>query len=238
MGIIKVAICDDDQYMCEKVHDFLKLFFSRQHITVLYYFFADGMYLLESDEIFDIVILDIEMKIMNGIAVKDKICMERLNSKIIFLTSHRDMAIESVGRNVYGFVPKDETNRLEKHLNTIMHEYKSHQLINITGESIDIFNVAYIHSSGGYCYFYDRQGNEKVFRILLNKVEKILSPYKQFSRIHQSYIVNFDHVQKCSYGSVELKRKNGLLYLSVSRKYTNEVSQKYIHYRKDRCRNG
>ena len=49
MGIIKVAICDDDQYMCEKVHDFLKLFFSRQHITVLYYFFADGMYLLESD---------------------------------------------------------------------------------------------------------------------------------------------------------------------------------------------
>ena len=56
MGIIKVAICDDDQYMCEKVHDFLKLFFSRQHITVLYYFFADGMYLLESDEIFDIVI--------------------------------------------------------------------------------------------------------------------------------------------------------------------------------------
>ena len=58
MGIIKVAICDDDQYMCEKVHDFLKLFFSRQHITVLYYFFADGMYLLESDEIFDISVID------------------------------------------------------------------------------------------------------------------------------------------------------------------------------------
>lgn len=149
------------------------------------------------------------------------------------------MAIDSVGRNVYGFVPKDEMDRLERHLNTIMNEYKAHQLITITGENIDIYHIAYIHSSAGYCYFYDIEGNEKVFRILLNKVEDMLPQKKNFMRIHQSYIVNFDYVQKCSYGQVELKKeKGGLLYLPVSRKYTNEVFESYVRYKKERCRYG
>lgn len=239
MNTLKIAICDDEQCMTKKVHNYLKLYFSKQHIAVHYTFFTDGVYLLNSDEIFDIIILDIEMNIINGIEVKEQICKKRIHSKIIFLTSHRDMAIDSVGRNVYGFVPKDEMDRLERHLNTIMNEYKAHQLITITGENIDIYHIAYIHSSAGYCYFYDIEGNEKVFRILLNKAEDMLPQKKNFMRIHQSYIVNFDYVQKCSYGQVELKKeKGGLLYLPVSRKYTNEVFESYVRYKKERCRYG
>lgn len=237
---LKIAICDDDDYMHEKVTCLLKIYFTKRHRGVDYFYFQDGMYLLESDETFDIILLDIEMKVVDGIEVKERICRQRSNSKIIFLTSHREMAIESVGRNVYGFVPKDEMNRLERYLNTIMHELDSHSLIMVTGEMIDIFDIAYIHAASNYCYIYDGEGNEKVYRILLNQLEIQLENYKQFTRIHKSYIVNFDYVQKCSYGSVVLKKekRGGILVLPVSRKYTSQVSEKYILYKKERCRYG
>lgn len=239
MDKIKIAICDDDDYMHEKVTYLLKKYFSQCHRGVDYFYFHDGVYLLESEDVFDIIILDIEMKVVNGIEVKEKICRQRINSKIIFLTSHREMAIESVGRNVYGFVPKDEMYRLERHLNTIMHEMDSHHIMMVTGEMIDIYHIAYIHAASNYCYIVDSEGNEKVFRVLLNQLEQQLEDHKQFTRIHKSYIVNFDYVQKCSYGRVELKKgKQKVLILPISRKYTNQVSKKYILYRKERCRYG
>ena len=43
MNTLKIAICDDEQCMTKKVHNYLKLYFSKQHIAVHYTFFTDEM---------------------------------------------------------------------------------------------------------------------------------------------------------------------------------------------------
>ena len=239
MSGFKIAICDDDQYMIAKVHEFLKLYFSRQRILVNIQFFNDGKYLLDSNEKFDIIILDIDMKIIGGIEVKDDLFFDGVSSKIIFLTNYSERIKEAMGRNVYGLVSKDDIHELEKYLDKIVYEYKNFQIITITGKVIDIFDIVYIHSSGGYCYFHYKDGDEEIFRILLNEVELLLAEHEHFVRVHQSYIVNLNYIQKIV--SKDLIFKSGVyenLSIHISRKYADEVVKRYFHYRKERCRNG
>lgn len=225
--------------MQEKVHKYLKSYFSKQHMSIEYSFFNDGIYLLESGEFFDIIILDIEMKVIDGIQVKNHLFEERVQSRIIFLTDYKDMVFDSIGKNVYGFVYKEEIWMLERHLNTIMREFTSHQLLTIAGESIDIYNIVYVHCKGGYCYFYSNKGKESVFRVLLNKVENLLKDNTRFIRIHRSYIVNLEYVEKCNYKQIRLKNNKYLpSTLPISFSYTKETSKKYNDYKKDKCRYG
>lgn len=236
---LNIAICDDDKNIRDKVQNYLMEYFMHEKFKINFHQFDDGFFLIDSSIRFDIIILDIEMKIYDGFKVRDELFHERINSRIIYLTNYKDQLINAIGKNVYGFVSKDNMDGMRRFLNIIINEYKDHQLIKIAGKNIDLFHIVYIEADGAYCQFFLANGDTFIERIYLNKVEEQLNKHIAFCRIHRSYIVNFKYVQKCSYNAVELKQTQHLeTELRVSANCSKDVKKKYLNYIKEKCRNG
>ena len=80
---LKIAICDDEEIICNKIREQLKLINSSFDITI----FNSGEQLLDSKNTFDLILLDIEMTGLSGIKTAELI-RRKNNEFIIFLTSH------------------------------------------------------------------------------------------------------------------------------------------------------
>jgi len=107
----KIAICDDERFWRDKLTKILKSVGGDYEIDV----FADDMAFLQSETIFDIVFLDIEMPGFGGvggdIAGIDAGRAFRARSEeslIIFVSTHDELAIDTFGCRPFDFVKKNE----------------------------------------------------------------------------------------------------------------------------------
>lgn len=223
-----IAICDDNRNMHKLVEEYLKPYFRELRIDIIIHTFLDGTMLLNSDITFDIIILDIEMCNVDGITVKNELFKNHVRSKIIFLTDYENYMPQAFGKNVYGFVKKSNINDLQTLLNIIVKEVVGHRLVIITNYKIDTFYIEYIKADDTYSIFYlENEDDDITLRKSLNDVNKILSDYPQFIRVHRSYIVNLAYVENCKNGHVKLKSGKEI---PISRTRIKSVKEKYLEH--------
>lgn len=226
MKILRIAICDDDQIMQTQVYELLKKYFSDKHIKVEIKIFSDGDELIKDSSIYDIIVLDIEMERKNGFDVKEDLFWKRVPSKIIFLTDHDELMGKAFGKLVYGFVSKNKIESIYHYLDTIIKEYKTHQVITIAGEKFDIYNILYIQGCRSYCIIYMMDQTNKIVRKNLSEMEQLLNE-NLFIRIHRSYVINVIHIKECRNKNVILKNNT---QIPVSKKYKELLQSAFFQY--------
>jgi len=107
---IKVAIADDQQLFRQGIISLLKEF---DNIEIVFEA-VDGKDLVskmdKSAEKPDVILLDIEMPVMNGIEALKKIKSKGYDTKVIILTMHdeEEMVIHLIETGANGFLPKNE----------------------------------------------------------------------------------------------------------------------------------
>jgi|GEM_PF-3122752 len=116
---ITIWICDDDEADRQRLAELCGAYEKACRLSFVIRRYADGAALLMADDRdhMDILLLDIEMESgTSGIEVKDTLCAERNGALIIYTTSHVELAPETHGRNVCGFLikPVDETKFMKK----------------------------------------------------------------------------------------------------------------------------
>lgn len=84
---LKVAICDDEKYICLITEKLLMKYVENTSREITYHIYLSGEELLSSEENYDIVLLDIELKNENGFEIA-ALLRERSRAKIIFITSY------------------------------------------------------------------------------------------------------------------------------------------------------
>ena len=99
-----IGICDDDNIMRERIERVCKDVTKKYNEETIIKKYKDGQEI--TDQNIDILILDIEMPMVGGIAVKEKLENAKSNTVIIFATSHEEMMAQAFGVNVIGFVTK------------------------------------------------------------------------------------------------------------------------------------
>lgn len=104
---MNILICDDELANLKEIEQYCK----RQSGVETVLTYSDSSELLEdikSQSLFDVdlFVLDIEMPIVDGIALKESIQIYYNDTTIIFLTSHEEMMEQAFGRNVVAFVQK------------------------------------------------------------------------------------------------------------------------------------
>lgn len=109
IGKIKVAIADDQQLFRKGIISLLKEF---EEIDIVFEA-GDGKDLLNqlaNGTVPDVILLDIEMPLMNGIEALKKIKSKGYASKVIILTMHdeEEMVIHLIEMGANGFLPKNE----------------------------------------------------------------------------------------------------------------------------------
>ena len=232
MGVrITVAMCDDEADCRKDIERMCKTFFREkknegfliEKLDIQVY--SSGKDLIESDNEFDILLLDIEMPEQDGISVKNYFERKRKQTRIIFLTSHKDRMLEAFGKNVVSFLLKP------LHMDTFR-EVMDKTLLDLRGlileveENGEIFllpvkQIKYIEAQDKYTLAVLETGNY-LFRRTMKFWEDIL-PREDFARIHKSYLVHLEYFEKK--GEEILLSDSKIIKISRLRK--KEIMEKY-----------
>jgi two-component system LytT family response regulator len=190
----------------------------------------------------ELVLLDIEMPGMSGFEFLSA-CHSRSFS-VVFTTAYNEYAIQAIRHSALDYllkpVDKDELKkavdragteqsmRPEKRIAQLlqsMQQGNEHKRFAVpTMEGLILINpeeIMYIKSDGPYSHFYFADGRHLLISKTLREAEETL-PSQFFFRIHNSYMVNMQYVQKYLRGEGgEVVMRNGL-QLPVSRNRKQE----------------
>ncbi len=151
----------------------------------------------------DIVFLDIQMPIMNGIEMLDYI--PKYKGEIIFITAHNQYAIEAFKKGAIHYILKPiDPDDLEVAINRVKDAIVNHKqksdgnwLSLSTQEGwivIKKSNILRCESYKNYTTIVTAKASHTISKTL-KEVEATLSP-NQFYRVHNSHVINIEAVDK------------------------------------------
>ena len=218
----RIAIVEDEKNDAEKLNNSLKQYLEKNNISASIHNYSDGDEIIEEETNFDIILLDIEMKRMDGIQAAHKIRQKDEHVIIVFITRMINMALE--GYSV------DAADFLIKPLNPLNFETRMDRIFKKLALNKDRFIEVKNGQHKQYININDidyiEAANKKVTMNLIdgNKIntteplyvleEKLLK--EGFYKPHNSYLVNLNQVK--SLNNTDIKLKTDTIPLSKHRR--------------------
>ncbi len=199
--MIRVAIVDDEREYVEQMAGFFKVYQEQNNTQFICDTYLDGIDLVsENSNVYDIVFLDIDMKLLNGVDTAKKLREYNQQVVIIFLTKLAQYAIRGYEVSAFDFIlkPIDYNTfalKMKRILNAVRQAVNDTKIqIRHDGNTIvisarDILYVEVIahkviyHTSGGDYEIYGK----------IKEIERKLAE-TEFFRCHRAFIVNLKHV--------------------------------------------
>lgn len=166
----------------------------------------------------DIVFLDVEMPRMNGFTMLQK--LSNRNFELIFTTAYDHYAIRAIRFSALDYLVKPiEVDDLKQAINLVKEKRKQntgnerleillHNLMNEKNQSnriaipsleglqfVEVNDIIYLEAESNYTVVYIKPSQKITVSKTLKDFEELL-PHNVFIRIHHSYIINKNHVQK------------------------------------------
>lgn len=228
--MIKIAICDDEPIQLEKIHNLTKLIFDYESSPYVVDTFSSGEYLLQELEkgtVYDIALLDIQMEKdkISGVEVGAILRQQLKNTRtiLIYISAYDSRAKEVFYFNAIRFLSKPVELKPFKeallYAIRLINERESwFSFKDFTGKEVilpldSIINfetelshkIKVIISESQYVYY----GNMADINARLSQ--------KDFLRVHQTFLINFNHIREISY-KVVVMDNNVLIPISGARR--------------------
>lgn len=234
--VFQIAICDDELVICSQIENIILDYAEENNEKIETQVFYSGEELckfLERGQTFDLVFLDIEMKMINGIEVGRKIREELDNQtmQIVYISGKDNYFRDLFDVRPMHFLQKpfDEADiikdvrlamKLTDKLGGIFIYKKGHEVFRKP-----IKSILYFESSNREVKMVTTDG-EDVFYGKLDDVYNQVAKY-HFMYIHKSYIVNYFFVTKFKYEGVTMSNLEILPISQARRKTTREQQIKF-----------
>ena len=234
--MIRLAICDDEAQVVDAHRALAEAALAQGGYAVQVEMYTKSESLLadicEDGRVYDLILLDIEMPGLDGMALVEKIAPHLPAVRVIFITSHREYAIDAYALNIFRYVPKDElAGRLPQAILDAaqlitLEDGKSYTIQNAHRlEKLPLREILYIAREGKNVCFLTTQGTHLERTSLAQVLEKLDDP--AFVMIDRGMIVNLVHVLAVKEGFAELD--NGTR-LPISRSHLADVKEKLAAY--------
>lgn len=196
-----IAIVEDNIESANKIINYLNRFQKETNLIINYKHYKDGINITDDYEpIYDILILDIEMKIQDGMKTAEKIREYDKDVIIIFITNMSQYAIKGYKVNALSFMLKPVNyfafkEELLESVNAVDNKrVDKHILLPLRNgiKKVSTDEILYIESVKHDLEVHTIHG-KYVFRATLKNFEKKLEDYN-FNRCNNSYLVNLLHV--------------------------------------------
>lgn len=234
---MKVGVVDDSRESREQLLAFIAQYARENAESIETVTADDGIHFVSDYRgECDVLFLDIEMPLMDGITTAKKIREVDTTVSIIFLTNFSQYAINGYEVNAIDYVMKPITyfvfcQKLRKAL-AFSRRYQKDEVI-VRGEQsvvrLPLSQILYVESERNYIVYHTESGDYRersTMRALLPKFEKA-----SFALCNPGVLVNLAHVKKAVGSDVFVG--GGQLQLSRSRK--KEFMEKYIDYLSRGC---
>jgi two-component system LytT family response regulator len=181
----------------------------------------------------DVVFLDVEMPRMNGFTMLQQ--LSNRNFELIFTTAYDHYAIRAIKFSAFDYLVKPievtelctsvemvkekrqqhtSNERLETLLHNLMNEKNQYNRLAIPSQEglqfVEVNDIIYLEAESNYTIIYIKPSQKITVSKTLKDFEEML-PHTIFIRIHHSYIINKNHVQKY------LKGEGGRVIMSNSK---------------------
>lgn len=175
----------------------------------------------------DLVFLDIEMNSISGIEIAHSLPQECC---LIFTTAHAEYALEGFDLDAADFLHKPFAyDRFEIAVEKALRRIESRQSrtpenIVIKQEynnvTIAVSEILYVEAMGNYVKIYRTRGGYVLSRTNMKAIRELL-PENRFLRIHRSYMIAVDKVERFSKSKIKLTGKDTLL--PIGQLFANKV---------------
>ncbi len=217
---MRIAICDDEEKFRVQEKNLVDRLSGSLDVVVDA--FEDGRDLLKrfDSNPYDLVFLDIEMPMMDGITLAKEIRKRTGQVQIVFLTGHVEYAIEGYEVNALRYLTKPvNEEKVKEVLRHVMDQnIQGKQLIlREDGEDLvlNVSDIYYMEAQNQYVMIYASDG-EHLIRANIGDFEEQLKN-DGFYRIHRGYLVSLAKVKKLLKGEVSLEYHKNAVTLPVSR---------------------
>lgn len=239
MGIIKIAICDDEAIFAEKLKTVIEFYCDEKQIPYVVDIYCSGEEFL-ADNIkmmkYQILFLDINMEEPNGLQTAKELRKLSRETFLIFVTAFINYTIEGYKVDAIRYLLKSDVNfrqSVYESLNAVFERMGYKQNIKKfcfqEGEkNIALEKIIYVESELHRLLFhvFDEDVDLYTMYETLNNVSKMFTDI--FVRSHQSYLVNLKFVKTISGNFLVLI--NGKT-LPIARSKLKEVRDKVAIYK-------
>lgn len=234
MRTLRFALCDDEALYRDKLLQLLNEYTKKHDLNIQIDAFENGNWLIDQATIdYDLIFLDIEMGILNGIDVAKDLREKNPELLIIFVTNHEGFAIQAFQVRAFHYLKKPITSKsleavLEmafKVINEVEEEPlfigKSHQNV----YRIPIKDILYFEKRRNKIAVVTISEEIELYETIKN-LEEQLDP-NLFSIIHQGYIVSLSKIERIENNQVKLI--TGKL-LPISKANVKDVKEQFMSF--------
>lgn len=220
---MNIAICDDDYVIRDMVGNKCSNYFKEKNLSYSFLLFESGEELLQIEEEFDIIFLDIEME---GIAVAKLLKKRNPKVEIVFLTSNSEYMQQVFEVRAFRYKNISEVSKVLDQLIDDADEDKK-VIIKSNGVSYIIKEkeIYFIKAFGDYSAVYLKD-KYRLSNYTLKEWGQILSE-KNFYQVHKSYIVAYDWIIDYSNKNITLDNE---FKVPVSRRNLTKFNNAYKEF--------
>lgn len=220
--MIRIAIVEDEELYAGQLEEFLHQYEreKKEGFTITHFSDGDGI-VAEYRAQFDIILMDVQMKFMDGMSAAEEIRKMDSEVVIIFITNMRQYAIRGYAVEALDYVVKPISyfafsERLNRAIDKIRRRVRKNIVLNIRGGMLrmDVADICYVESQGHTLIYHTTSGNYEASGTMKNIEEELLD--SNFSRGNKGYLINLSHVDGIQDGCAIVRGER--LMLSRARK--------------------
>lgn len=230
--IIRVAVVDDEKIFTDQLREYLERYGRESGNEIRMTFFSDGDEIAENySGDYDIILMDIQMRFMDGMSAAEKIRKKDQEVIIMFITNMTQYAIRGYEVDALDYIVKPvEYFAFSQKLGRAIERMKrrDQHFISIPIEDgvqkLEIAGIYYIESRG-HTLVYETKAGSFDSRGTMKELEEILLPYG-FFRSNKGYLVNMRHVDGIKDGCCMIQGHN----LPISRVKRKPFMEALVNY--------
>lgn len=227
-----IAIVEDEKEFSEQLKQYLKQYGKENEMEFQVSVFYDGSEILDGYEPkYDVILLDIEMPMVNGMDAAEQIRDRDEDVVLMFITNMASYAIRGYSVGALDFVMKPVnyytfSMKMTRALKRVTKKALKPIVLNLPDgiKKIDAKEIYFVEIQDRMLHYHTRDG-ENVLRGTLQSAEAMLADYP-FAKCNHWYIVNLMHVSEVKKNIVVV----GGHELEISRRNKNAFLQALTEY--------
>lgn len=230
--MIRIAICDDEPLLVDYLVEQINLYSKTEATKCVIHTFNSGLSLLTSTEPYDLLFLDIEMPVLDGLAVAKRLRTAGSKALIVFVTSHEELVYESFNVKTFRYLVKPTLqSKLDETINAAIeeiHHNKPHcMLFEISAKThvqVPLDEILYIITESRETFVQTQKTRFNTIMSMQN-LEVALTPY-HFFRSHSGCLVNLKQIRSISTQEIIMLNED-IVYLSRTK--TSKVKKAFMN---------
>ena len=229
--MIKIAIVEDEHAYAMQLQEYLHQYETENGEVFEISLFSDGDEIVHKyNPIYDIILMDVEMKFMDGMSAAEEIRKVDTEVVIIFITNMPQYAIRGYAVDALDYVLKPVSyfafsQRLNRAISRMKKRESKTLSISIKGGTVrlDVANITYIESQGHTLIFHTVSGDYETSGTM-KELEADLAEVN-FYRGNKGYLINLAHVEGIKEGCAVVRGEQLLLSRARKREFMETLTR-------------